>query len=159
MDWDKAFLRMEYFYSVFLILLFSSVFSILTKIIKQSSIWVLILISSDIYLKGLMSEVISFFHRKTSFNWLCHRPSEMETVEISAQTVNPFQEKVKPQDFELLKTLGRGGYGKVGIFLFASSFVYMCMLLRESPAKVASGEIVFVRGWFTYKNNQFISLQ
>ncbi|XP_025092900.1 ribosomal protein S6 kinase beta-1-like isoform X3 [Pomacea canaliculata] len=40
-------------------------------------------------------------------------PSEMETVEISAQTVNPFQEKVKPQDFELLKTLGRGGYGKV----------------------------------------------
>lgn len=70
----------------------------------------------------------------------------METVEISAQTVNPFQEKVKPQDFELLKTLGRGGYGKVGIFLFASSFVYMCMLLRESPAKVASGEIVFVRG-------------
>ncbi|XP_025091698.1 ribosomal protein S6 kinase beta-2-like isoform X2 [Pomacea canaliculata] len=40
-------------------------------------------------------------------------PAEMETVEITEQTVNPSQEKIKPKDFELLKMLGRGGYGKV----------------------------------------------
>src|SRR5689334_19453541 len=28
-------------------------------------------------------------------------------------TVNPGQEKVGPKDFELLKVLGKGGYGKV----------------------------------------------
>lgn len=40
----------------------------------------------------------------------------METVEITEQTVNPSQEKIKPKDFELLKMLGRGGYGKVSSF-------------------------------------------
>ncbi|XP_048257019.1 ribosomal protein S6 kinase beta-1-like isoform X1 [Haliotis cracherodii] len=38
---------------------------------------------------------------------------EMETVELSEQTVNPGQLKTGPADFELLKVLGKGGYGKV----------------------------------------------
>lgn len=39
--------------------------------------------------------------------------SNMEKVTISEQTVNPGSEKVGPNDFELLKVLGKGGYGKV----------------------------------------------
>lgn len=37
----------------------------------------------------------------------------LETVELSEDTVNPGQPKTRPQDFELLKLLGKGGYGKV----------------------------------------------
>lgn len=37
----------------------------------------------------------------------------VETFELSEQTVNPPNERVGPQDFELLKVLGKGGYGKV----------------------------------------------
>lgn len=37
----------------------------------------------------------------------------METLELCESTVNPGDLKVGPQDFELLKVLGKGGYGKV----------------------------------------------
>ncbi|CAH1970710.1 unnamed protein product [Acanthoscelides obtectus] len=37
----------------------------------------------------------------------------VETVQLTEQTVNPGQEKTGPQDFELRKVLGKGGYGKV----------------------------------------------
>ncbi|KAF4529415.1 hypothetical protein B566_EDAN003509 [Ephemera danica] len=37
----------------------------------------------------------------------------IETVQLSEQTVNPGNEKTGPQDFELRKVLGKGGYGKV----------------------------------------------
>lgn len=46
----------------------------------------------------------------------CSDP-EMETVELSEQTVNPGQLKTGPADFELLKVLGKGGYGKVCIMI------------------------------------------
>ena len=39
--------------------------------------------------------------------------STMETVSISEEIVNPSNEKVGPESFELLKVLGKGGYGKV----------------------------------------------
>ncbi|CAB0013976.1 unnamed protein product [Nesidiocoris tenuis] len=38
---------------------------------------------------------------------------DVETVLLSEHTVNPGQEKTGPQDFELRKVLGKGGYGKV----------------------------------------------
>lgn len=38
---------------------------------------------------------------------------DVETVQLSEQTVNPGKEKTGPQDFELRKVLGKGGYGKV----------------------------------------------
>ncbi|CAF0882631.1 unnamed protein product [Adineta steineri] len=39
--------------------------------------------------------------------------SEIETVQITETTVNPQGERVSPHDFQLLKVLGKGGYGKV----------------------------------------------
>lgn len=41
------------------------------------------------------------------------RTDDVETVQLTEQNVNPGQEKAGPQDFELLKVLGKGGYGKV----------------------------------------------
>lgn len=38
---------------------------------------------------------------------------DCEKVPLTEMTVNPGQEKVGPKDFELLKVLGKGGYGKV----------------------------------------------
>lgn len=38
---------------------------------------------------------------------------DLETVHLTEQNVNPGQEKTGPQDFELRKVLGKGGYGKV----------------------------------------------
>ncbi|XP_031554011.1 ribosomal protein S6 kinase beta-1-like [Actinia tenebrosa] len=39
--------------------------------------------------------------------------NDVETVAISEENVNPKDEKVGPESFELLKVLGKGGYGKV----------------------------------------------
>ncbi|KAK3707788.1 hypothetical protein QZH41_008570, partial [Actinostola sp. cb2023] len=39
--------------------------------------------------------------------------SDTETVTISEEMVNPKDEKVGPESFQLLKVLGKGGYGKV----------------------------------------------
>ena len=38
---------------------------------------------------------------------------DVETLELSEMTVNPGHQKCGPSDFELLKVLGKGGYGKV----------------------------------------------
>lgn len=40
----------------------------------------------------------------------------METFPITSESVNRTSEKVGPQCFELLKVLGRGGYGKVRVW-------------------------------------------
>jgi len=42
-----------------------------------------------------------------------YRDGELETFELSEDFVNPGQPRTRPQDFELLKLLGKGGYGKV----------------------------------------------
>jgi hypothetical protein len=39
--------------------------------------------------------------------------SQVETVQITETIVNPHGERVAPDDFQLLKVLGKGGYGKV----------------------------------------------
>lgn len=41
------------------------------------------------------------------------RSENVEGVLLSEQIVNHGQEKTGPQDFELCKILGEGGYGKV----------------------------------------------
>ena len=42
----------------------------------------------------------------------CRDPN-VETVQLDETTVNTPQDRVGPEDFKLLKVLGRGGYGKV----------------------------------------------
>lgn len=43
----------------------------------------------------------------------CCRTEGLEAVAISGQNVNHGTERAGPQDFELCKVIGRGGYGKV----------------------------------------------
>lgn len=46
----------------------------------------------------------------------CYSGSDehLETLELSEKTVNTaINEKIGPEHFELLKVLGKGGYGKV----------------------------------------------
>jgi len=49
------------------------------------------------------------------------RDGELETFELSEDFVNPGQPRTRPQDFELLKLLGKGGYGKV-VLLYSVVF-------------------------------------
>lgn len=45
---------------------------------------------------------------------LCIRTEDSETIQLSEDNVNPGQcRRLGPQDFELRKVLGKGGYGKV----------------------------------------------
>ncbi|XP_011155999.1 ribosomal protein S6 kinase beta-1 isoform X1 [Solenopsis invicta] len=46
-------------------------------------------------------------------NEIVNSSDVVETVSISEQNVNRSREKVGPQDFELCKVIGKGGYGKV----------------------------------------------
>ena len=39
--------------------------------------------------------------------------SKIETIQITERIVNPRGERISPRDFQLLKVLGKGGYGKV----------------------------------------------
>jgi len=50
---------------------------------------------------------------KLKINTVICRDGELETFELSEDFVNPGQPRTRPQDFELLKLLGKGGYGKV----------------------------------------------
>ena len=54
-----------------------------------------------------------YYHVNTDCNILCYRAEDVETVQLSEHTVNTGKEKTGPQDFELRKVLGKGGYGKV----------------------------------------------
>ncbi len=44
---------------------------------------------------------------------LCAHREHMETFPLTSEMVNKTSEKVGPECFDLLKVLGKGGYGKV----------------------------------------------
>ena len=46
--------------------------------------------------------------------FLMHSEQQVETVPLTSEIVNQTSEKIGPQCFDLLKVLGKGGYGKVG---------------------------------------------
>ncbi|XP_076248427.1 ribosomal protein S6 kinase beta-1 isoform X1 [Calliopsis andreniformis] len=52
------------------------------------------------------------YNHATTLNTMLESDN-LERVQLSEQNVNPGQEKAGPQDFELCKILGEGGYGKV----------------------------------------------
>ena len=41
------------------------------------------------------------------------RNDDVETLELDENTVNPGEQQAQPKDFQLLRLLGKGGYGKV----------------------------------------------
>ena len=53
---------------------------------------------------------------------------EYERVDLTAESVNRTYEKIGPESFELLKVLGKGGYGKVLIALGLISKDHNCHL-------------------------------
>lgn len=55
-----------------------------------------------------------------------------ETIQLSGENVNPGQLKLGPQDFELKKVLGRGGYGKV----FQVSFFLPSHTVQHSRSSI-----------------------
>jgi hypothetical protein len=61
------------------------------------------------------TSLLIFFGRVWNYFKSSFSDSTMETVDISEETVNPGDEKIGPESFELLKVLGKGGYGKVCI--------------------------------------------
>lgn len=48
-----------------------------------------------------------------NFSFLFCRVEGAEKIQLSQEIVNPGTAKLGPEDFELKKVLGKGGYGKV----------------------------------------------
>ena len=48
----------------------------------------------------------------------------LETVPLNPETVNQTSEKIGPECFDLLKVLGKGGYGKVLTRVLSLLFMY-----------------------------------
>ena len=63
-------------------------------------------------ISSLDSSVKRFIAESTTAMLLIFSYS-VETLALSGELVNPKDEKIGPQSFELLKVLGKGGYGKV----------------------------------------------
>lgn len=59
-----------------------------------------------------------------------------EEVELTEDSVNLGPERIGPHCFELLRVLGKGGYGKVPLF---SSFSSLSRLTLSSAAAADSG--------------------
>ncbi|KAL7065328.1 hypothetical protein AAHC03_04685 [Spirometra sp. Aus1] len=71
------------------------------------------MLSGGVSIDELPSKIIDSGHSPRRPGALYRMHDEVERVEICEDTVNPGQPKVRPQDFTLLKVLGKGGYGKV----------------------------------------------
>ena len=73
-----------------------------------------------------------------SFSLFFSLSFSMETLAISEETVNPKDEKVGPESFELLKVLGKGGYGKVLLqrkVVLISTALQIGVIFCKKPAK------------------------
>jgi hypothetical protein len=75
-------------------------------------------LSSLVYMSCVMLYFFTLYsnvtieHHVTLFVFIIHF-SELETVQLTENNVNPNGERISPHDFQLLKVLGKGGYGKV----------------------------------------------
>lgn len=62
------------------------------------------------------------------FFFCCFSAEGSETILISEENVNPGKIKLGPQDFELKKVLGKGGYGKVFQVI---KLIYFLLLISQ----------------------------
>ena len=68
------------------------------------------------YVLCVVTLINTTFPLPHSLTWLPSLPSHrehMETFPITSESVNRTSEKIGPHCFDLLKVLGKGGYGKV----------------------------------------------
>ena len=56
-------------------------------------------------------------------------------MQLDEQTVNPHGERVSPQDFQLLKVLGKGGYGKVNASMVRNKYSFVRLFSGFSSEK------------------------
>ncbi len=64
-------------------------------------------ISSLMQMRGIMHIITLFLF------YYCSNMDDCEKIEISEDNVNQGTENIRPECFELLRVLGKGGYGKV----------------------------------------------
>lgn len=63
-------------------------------------------------------------HNRKSNMSHCSNMDDCEKIEISEDNVNQGTENIRPECFELLRVLGKGGYGKVIIALTKRSLLF-----------------------------------
>ena len=56
--------------------------------------------------------------------------TDLEKIPLCQETVNP-QAQICPSDFDLLKVLGKGGYGKVSVSLEIVSKVLLWLVVDD----------------------------
>uniref|UniRef100_A0A183SLK6 Non-specific serine/threonine protein kinase n=1 Tax=Schistocephalus solidus TaxID=70667 RepID=A0A183SLK6_SCHSO len=76
--------------------------------------------------------VFGITHFRKDTEWVVRRPGT-ETVEICEETVNPHG-KVNAEDFNVLKVIGKGGYGTV-VFCFFSFTIFIGVFGAKSYRK------------------------
>lgn len=84
----------------------------------------------------------------------CSDMEDCEKIEISEDSVNQGTEQIRPECFELLRVLGKGGYGKVRncipFRLLCYLFCLVCALLNSSKC-IMLPEIIYVNlSWCTF---------
>lgn len=65
------------------------------------------------------------------FKFFCYSAEGSETILISEENVNPGKIKLGPQDFELKKVLGKGGYGKVFQVIILTIYYKIILLILK----------------------------
>lgn len=85
------------------------------------------------FMVELVEKSVSTVHRI----YFCSNMDDCEKIEISEDNVNQGTESIRPECFELLRVLGKGGYGKVLLFLnklfslrIASSFHFIILNMQ-----------------------------
>lgn len=67
---------------------------------------------------SILMQMIGIMHIITLFLvYYCSNMDDCEKIEISEDNVNQGTENIRPECFELLRVLGKGGYGKVFFFI------------------------------------------
>uniref|UniRef100_A0A7N5ZSE7 Ribosomal protein S6 kinase n=1 Tax=Anabas testudineus TaxID=64144 RepID=A0A7N5ZSE7_ANATE len=80
------------------------------------------------FMVELVEKSVSTVHRI----YFCSNMDDCEKIEISEDNVNQGTESIRPECFELLRVLGKGGYGKVLLFLNKLFSLRIAMIVRNA---------------------------
>lgn len=65
------------------------------------------------------------------WKYFCSNMDDCEKIEISEDNVNQGTENIRPECFELLRVLGKGGYGKVLFIIRSSNFRFTSLNIHS----------------------------